>query len=63
MRWNPHRILWWQENLNKEVSVMVYTLKRIYKEYQNKSMIANAVKRGWITAEDYNEIVGEEYVV
>lgn len=42
---------------------MVYTLKRIYKEYQNKSMIANAVKRGWITAEDYNEIVGEEYVV
>lgn len=27
----------------------------------NKAMVANAVVRGWITAEEYAEIVGEPY--
>jgi len=45
------------------VSILVYTLKRIYRDYQSKNMIANAVKKNWITAQDYKEIVGEEYKV
>ena len=27
----------------------------------NKQMVANAVVKGWITAEEYAEIVGEPY--
>ena len=29
--------------------------------YWNKYMVANAVKKGKITAEEYKEITGEEY--
>lgn len=28
----------------------------------NKTMVKNAVKKGWITAEEYKLIVGEPYV-
>lgn len=28
----------------------------------NKEMVANAVVKGWITAEEYEEIVGDPYV-
>ena len=28
----------------------------------NKTMVKNAVKKGWITAEEYQSIVGEPYV-
>ena len=27
----------------------------------NKTMVKNAVKKGWITAEEYREITGEDY--
>lgn len=27
----------------------------------NKTMVANAVRKGWITAEEYELIVGEPY--
>lgn len=27
----------------------------------NKTMVRNAVVKGWITAEEYQEITGEEY--
>lgn len=28
----------------------------------NKTMVRNAVKKAWITADEYEEIVGEPYV-
>lgn len=39
---------------------------KVKKYYDNglwtKTMVANAVVKGWITAEEYEEIVGEPYV-
>lgn len=29
--------------------------------FHNKAMIRNAVLKGWITAEEYAEITGEQY--
>ena len=29
--------------------------------WHDKTMIENAVKKGWITAEEYKEITGEDY--
>ena len=36
-------------------------LKLWYPKLWNKKMMANAVKKGAITAEQYKEITGEEY--
>ncbi|MDD6456719.1 MAG: XkdX family protein [Lachnospiraceae bacterium] len=37
-------------------------LSRLYKEGRaSKTMLRNAVKRGWITEEDYENIAGERY--
>lgn len=38
---------------------MYKTLKRVYAKTKNKEAIANAVKKGWITAAQYEEITGE----
>lgn len=39
-------------------------VKRYYDEgLWNKQMVANAVMKAWITAEEYEEIVGEPYPV
>lgn len=38
-------------------------VKVVYdKGYWTKSMVADAVKKNWITAEEYKLITGEEYV-
>lgn len=41
---------------------MFETIKRLYKKTNDKSVVANAVKKGWITAEQYKEITGDEYI-
>lgn len=40
-----------------------YALVKGYYEdgFWKKKAVKNAVKKGWITAEEYEEIVGEEY--
>lgn len=40
---------------------MFNTIKRLYTNTQNKTLVANAVKRGWISEEQYKEITGEVY--
>lgn len=40
---------------------MYATIKRLYAKTQDKTLVENAVKRGWITAEQYEEITGEAY--
>lgn len=40
---------------------MFETIKRLYAKTGNKNMVKNAVKKGWITAEQYEEITGEVY--
>lgn len=40
---------------------MFETIKRIYAKTENKSLVANAVKKGWITEEQYTEITGDVY--
>lgn len=40
---------------------MFEKIKRWYPKLWNKTMVRNAVKKGVITAEQYKEIVGEEY--
>lgn len=41
---------------------MYETLKRLYTEGRlTKEGLANAVIKGWITAEQYQEITGEPY--
>lgn len=41
--------------------------EKVKRYYDNglwtKNMVANAVKKGWITAEEYQEITGEPYEV
>ncbi len=39
---------------------MFKTIERLYGKTRNKTVVANAVAKGWITAEDYAAIVGEE---
>lgn len=41
---------------------MFETIKRLYAKTQNEALVANAVKKDWITAEQYKEIVGEDYL-
>ena len=40
---------------------MYATIKRLYAKTGDKTLVENAVKKGWITKEQYKEIVGEDY--
>ena len=40
---------------------MFETIKRLYAKTGNAALVENAVKKGWITEEQYKEITGEEY--
>lgn len=40
---------------------MFETIKRLYAKTNNDSLVRNAVKKGWITAEQYKEITGKSY--
>ena len=40
---------------------MFETIKRLYDKTRNKTLVANAVAKGWITAEQYKQITGEAY--
>lgn len=42
---------------------MYNTIKRLYANTKDKELVANAVKKGWITAEQYKQITGEAYPV
>ena len=39
---------------------MFETIKRLYEKTGNKTLVENAVKKGWITEEQYTEIVGDK---
>ena len=39
---------------------MFETVKRLFAKTGNKEVVANAVKKGWITQEQYKVITGEE---
>ena len=38
---------------------MFYTMRRIYKKTKNKTYLDKAVKLGWITTDQENEIITE----
>lgn len=40
---------------------MYETIKRLYAKTGNTELVANAVKKGWISAEQYAEITGAQY--
>lgn len=40
---------------------MFETIKRLYAKTGDKSVVANAVKKGWITEAQFTEITGEKY--
>ena len=40
---------------------MFETIKRLYAKTKNKDIVSNAVKKGWITAEQYKKITGLDY--
>ncbi len=40
---------------------MFETIKRLYAKTGDKTLVANAVKKGWITEDQYREITGEVY--
>ena len=42
---------------------MFDSVKRLYEKYGNKTIVKNAVLKGWITADDYRLVTGEEYFV
>ena len=39
---------------------MFETIKRLYAKTSNKTLVFNAVKKGWITKEQYKEITGKD---
>lgn len=41
---------------------MFDSVKRLYKKFGNKTIVKNAVLKSWLTAEEYELIVGEPYV-
>ena len=41
---------------------MFETIKRVYANTGNKTIVANAVKKGWITEEQFKEITGNDYL-
>ena len=40
---------------------MFETIKRLYAKTGDKTIVANAVKNGWITEEQFKEITGNNY--
>jgi hypothetical protein len=40
---------------------MFETIKRLYAKTGNMTVVANAVKKGWITEVQYKEITGVDY--
>lgn len=40
---------------------MFETIKRLYAKTKDKTLVANAVKKNWITKEQYQEIAVEPY--
>lgn len=40
---------------------MFETIKRLYAKTGDTTLVANAVKKGWITPTQYKEITGKEY--
>lgn len=40
---------------------MFETIKRLYAKTGNKTLVENALKKGWITEEQYKEITGKDY--
>lgn len=40
---------------------MFRTIERLFKKNGDKTIVANAVKKSWITAEQYKEITGEDF--
>ena len=42
---------------------MFATIKRLYTKTRDVAIVANAVKKGWITEAQYTEITGQEYIV
>lgn len=40
---------------------MYNTIKRLYEKTGDKIVVKNAVVKGWITKEQYEEITGEAY--
>ena len=40
---------------------MFETIKRLYSKTGDKTVVANAVKKGWITGMQYTAITGEAY--
>ena len=40
---------------------MFKTIARLFKKNGNKTIVANAVKKGWISEEQYKEITGEDF--
>lgn len=41
---------------------MFETIKRLYAKTGDKTIVANAVKKGWITDEQYFKITGDIYI-
>jgi hypothetical protein len=41
---------------------MFETIKRLYAKTGDKTIVANAVKKNWITPEQYKQITGTEYI-
>lgn len=40
---------------------MFNTIKRLYEKTKDVTVVANAVKKGWITEEEFTEITGQVY--
>ena len=40
---------------------MFETIKRLYTKTGNVTLVENAVKKGWITEEQFKEITGNNY--
>lgn len=40
---------------------MFETIKRLYAKTGDKTLVFNAVKKDWITKEQYKEITGKDY--
>lgn len=40
---------------------MFNSIKRLYEKMKNKNIVVNAVIKGWLTTQEYEEITGEDY--
>lgn len=52
------------KRMQKTMSKKYEMIRKAYQEHHSwtKSMVKNAVVKGWITAEEYKLITGEDYV-